>query len=267
MIYIKKPLILFSAFILAASAAFTVFVFSVRSPDKVYEWCVSPNAEHLFPAVLDGDTVYKGYDVLYGADEGEKVIYLTFDAGYDKGTHEAILNVLRRLDVPAAFFFDGNMLRRFPDIVERAYRDGHLVCNHTWNHPDMTAYGEDKEGYLSQLTKWDELYESLTGAAANKLMRFPMGRFSERCLQYNKEAGYTAVFWSFAYYDYDEEAQPSRDEAIEKIMARIHPGAVMLLHSTSKTNALILEDVIERIRAEGYRFAPLSELIMENPSH
>ena len=240
---------------------------SARSAGKgEYNWYFKA-AGHEQPVCFGGDKLPDEYGALYLGSPEEKTVYLTFDAGYDKGTHEAILNVLRRLDVPAAFFFDGNMLRRFPDIVERAFRDGHLVCNHTWNHPDMTAYGEDKEGYLSQLTKWDELYENLTGAAANKLMRFPMGRFSERCLQYNKEAGYTAVFWSFAYYDYDEEAQPSRDEAIEKIMARIHPGAVMLLHSTSKTNALILEDVIESIRAEGYRFAPLSELIMENPSH
>ena len=191
--------------------------------------------------------------------DGGKVLYLTFDAGYENGNVAIILDILKKHNAKGAFFILDNLIRRAPDLVKRMAEEGHAVCNHTKTHPDMTKI-HDKALFENQLSTLEKAYFDLTGQAMEKVYRPPQGRFSEENLAYAKDLGYKTLFWSFAYADWDNAKQPSPDAAKEKILSHLHNGEVMLLHPTSATNAAILDEVLTAIEAEGYRIAPLDEL-------
>ena len=222
-----------------------------------YDWYFKPTKDNSQPQVIPEATFINDYNTIYLGNKDEKKLYLTFDAGYDNGYHNAILDTLKEKNVPAAFFLDGNFLKTNPDIVKRMADEGHLVCNHSLKHPDMTKL-TDFESYKKQITEWESLVEQI-GITPQKYFRFPSGRFSKRALEYNEQLGLTNVFWSFAYYDWDTESQPDATAACEKIYSRIHNGAVILLHSTSKTNSEILGTVIDKLRADGYEFYSLTD--------
>ena len=190
--------------------------------------------------------------------DGGKVLYLTFDAGYENGYTPQILDVLREQQVPAAFFLVGDYLERCPDLVRRMAEEGHIVGNHTMNHPDMSRLTAD--AFQRELREVEELYRSITGADLLKFYRPPQGVYSEENLHQAKALGYQTVFWSLAHVDWNNDDQPDPDAAVEKLTGRLHDGAVILLHSTSKTNAEILGRLIEEWKDMGYRFAPLTEL-------
>ena len=158
-------------------------------------------------------------------------------------------------------FILGNLINRNPDLVIRMAQDGHIVGNHTNHHPDMTKK-ETFEDFKRELVSLEELYFQTTGQTISKYFRPPEGRFNRSSLQYAKELGYKTVFWSFAYADWDNLKQPSKEDAMKKIMDNVHNGAVILLHPTSATNAAILQDMIRCLKAQGYRFGTLDELTM-----
>ena len=195
----------------------------------------------------------------YVGDTGEKVIYLTFDAGYENGYTATILDTLKRQEVPACFFVVGHYVESAPELVKRMVAEGHLVANHTDSHPTMADIG-DKTAFLRELTGVEEKYRRVTGQEMPKLYRPPQGVYSEQNLQMAKEAGYHTFFWSLAYVDWYVDDQPTRQQALEKLVGRIHPGAIVLLHSTSATNAAVLEEVIVKWKELGYSFAPLTAL-------
>ena len=190
--------------------------------------------------------------------DGGKVLYLTFDAGYENGFTEEILDILKELEVPAAFFLTGDYLNREPDLVRRMTAEGHIVGNHTMTHPDMTAV--DGEAFRAELQGLEEKYFDITGQTLPKYYRPPQGVYDENTLKKARENGYQTVFWSLAYADWDNDHQPNPDEAVEKLNRRIHDGAVVLLHATSKTNAAILKRLLTGWMEMGYRFAPITEL-------
>lgn len=222
-----------------------------------YEWYFEPNEEHLQPKVIDKIPL-EGRQVLYCAEEGQKKVSITFDAGFDNGCHTPILDTLRAKGVLATFFVDGNFLKKNPELIKQMALDGHTIGNHTLNHADMTAL-TDFETYRTQIEGWNALLEE-QGQSPSGYFRFPQGKFSARALDYNEKLGLTTVFWSFAYYDWVEEDQPEPGAALEKIMSRMHDGCILLLHSTSATNAQILGDLIEALRSEGYEIVPLSRM-------
>ena len=197
-------------------------------------------------------------DAAYWDPDGGKVLYLTFDAGYENGYTDAILDVLQKHQVPAAFFVTGDYLTRAADLVRRMTREGHIVGNHTLSHPDMTA--RSPEEFRGELTGAEERYFDVTGQTMPKFYRPPQGIYDEGSLELAKAAGYRTVFWSLAYADWDNENQPDPEAAVEKLNSRIHDGAVVLLHATSKTNAEILDRLISGWKDMGYRFAPITEL-------
>ena len=199
------------------------------------------------------------YDAVYLGNTEEKVLYLTFDAGYENGCTAKILDVLKKHEVPAAFFLVGNYLEKNPDLVRRMVAEGHTVGNHTMHHPDMSKIAE-KAAFSKELADLETLYQQITGADMPKFYRPPQGNYSKENLQMAKELGYKTVFWSLAYVDWNNDAQPSREQAFSKLIPRVHNGAVVLLHSTSKTNAEILDELLTRWTEMGYRFAPISEL-------
>ena len=197
-------------------------------------------------------------DAAYLDPDGGKVLYLTFDAGYENGYTDAILDTLKKREVPAAFFLVGDYLEREPDLVRRMAAEGHIVGNHTRTHPDMTKLEGD--AFAAELRGMEELYEDVTGQTLPKFYRPPQGLYSEENLKKAREMGYRTVFWSLAYADWDNNDQPDPDAAVEKLTSRTHDGAVILLHATSKTNAQILDRLLSRWKDMGYRFAPLTEL-------
>ncbi|MBR3779057.1 MAG: delta-lactam-biosynthetic de-N-acetylase [Clostridia bacterium] len=206
------------------------------------------------------------YDAYYLGDTAQKRIYLTFDAGYENGYTAAILDTLKKQEVPAAFFVVGHYLESAPELVRRMAAEGHTVANHTYSHPDMSAIA-DKSAFLHELVRVEEKYREVTGQEMGKFYRPPQGKYSESNLKMAHEAGYTTFFWSLAYVDWYVDKQPTREEALAKLTGRIHPGAVVLLHSTSATNAAVLDEVITKWKEMGYTFGSLSELCKDNGAH
>lgn len=201
----------------------------------------------------------KEYNAYYRENTDEKVLYLTFDAGYENGYTEAILDVLKKQKVPAAFFVVGNYIETEPELVKRMVREGHIVGNHTYHHPDMSQISS-LEDFEEELTSLEKLYKDTTGKKMKKFYRPPQGKYSVSNLEMAKELGYTTVFWSLAYVDWYEDQQPSREEAFKKMIPRVHSGAIILLHSTSKTNAEVLDQLISKWKEMGYTFKSLNQL-------
>lgn len=197
-----------------------------------------------------------------GKDEGDKKpIYLTFDSGYENGYTAEILDILKEKKVPAAFFLVGNYIEENPELVKRMVAEGHIVGNHTMHHPDMSAIA-DEEAFKEEITELEETYKTVVGKEIPKFYRPPQGKYSEANLQQAYRLGYTTLFWSLAYVDWLENNQPDETESINLLNKRIHPGAIVLLHSTSKTNSKILAQLIDDWKEQGYEFRSVSELGM-----
>jgi len=212
------------------------------------------------PPVANATADYlKQFNAHYAADTQEKILYLTFDAGYENGNTHAILDALKKHNAPAAFFLVGNYLETSPDLVKRMVAEGHTVGNHTYHHPDMSKIST-AESFSQELQSLEALYEQVTGQPMKKYYRPPQGKYSESNLQMAKDLGYHTFFWSLAYVDWYENKQPTHDEAFQKLIVRIHPGAVVLLHSTSKTNGEILDELLTKWEEMGYTFGSLDEL-------
>ena len=193
-------------------------------------------------------------------DEGEKKpIYLTFDSGYENGYTAEILDILKEKKVPAAFFLVGNYIEENPELVKRIEAEGHIVGNHTMHHPDMSAIA-DEEAFKKEITELEDTYKAVVGKEIPKFYRPPQGKYSEANLEQASRLGYTTLFWSLAYVDWLENDQPDETESINLLNKRIHPGAVVLLHSTSKTNSKILAQLIDGWKSKGYEFRSVSEL-------
>lgn len=199
------------------------------------------------------------YNAYYVGEEEEKVIYLTFDAGYENGYTEDLLDTLKKHDVPAAFFLVGHYIRDNEDLVKRMVEEGHIVANHTATHPKMSAIS-DFEGFKQELEDVEKMYSDLIGEEMPKYYRPPQGKYNETNLEQAKELGYTTVFWSLAYVDWYDDNQPSHHYAYSKLLPRIHPGAIVLLHSNSQTNSEILDELITTWKEEGYTFMSLEYL-------
>ncbi len=201
----------------------------------------------------------KQYNAMYTGDTTKKVIYLTFDAGYDNGYTAAILDTLKKHQVPATFFVVGNFLETQPELVKRMVAEGHIVGNHTYSHPDMSAISA-AEGFEKELSKLEAKYAEITGQEMQKLYRPPQGKYSEQNLKMAHERGYKTFFWSLAYVDWYVDDQPTKEQAFAKLLPRIHPGAIVLLHSTSRTNCEILDELLTKWKEMGYTFSSLSAL-------
>ena len=252
----RDLLILLIAVVIALAVSISVFASSALTTGS---WGLSFRQEGAPPIGNAGKDQLRQYQAAYIGDVGEKVLYLTFDAGYENGCTAKILDTLKEKQVPAAFFLVGNYIQRSPDLVRRMVAEGHTVGNHTMHHYDMSRLS-DKAAFSKELTDLETLYKETVGQELPKYYRPPQGIYSEENLKMAQELGYQTVFWSLAYVDWNNDAQPTKEAAFAKLLPRTHNGAVVLLHSTSKTNAEILGELIDKWKAMGYRFGTLEEL-------
>ena len=206
-----------------------------------------------------GVSQLKKYDAAYIGNTGEKVIYLTFDAGYENGCTAKILDTLKAHEVTAAFFLVGNYIEKNGDLVRRMVEEGHIVGNHTMHHYDMSKIS-DRENFAKELKDLEKLFREKTGKDLPKYYRPPQGIYSEENLQMAKDLGYRTVFWSLAYVDWNNDNQPTKEYAFSKLLPRTHNGAVILLHSTSQTNAEILDELLTKWEDQGYSFENVDKL-------
>lgn len=199
------------------------------------------------------------YNSYYIGSNDEKVLYLTFDCGYENGNTEPILEALKKHNAPATFFVVGHFLETAPDLVKRMVQEGHTIGNHTYHHPDMSSIS-DIESFQKEMDDVADLFHEITGQELSPYYRPPQGKCNEENLKMAQELGYCTVFWSLAHVDWNQDSQPSHEEALNKLTSRVHPGAVVLLHNTSQTNGEILDELLTKWEEMGYSFMPLSEL-------
>ena len=255
----RDLLILLIAVVIALAVSVSVFASSALSTGS---WGLSFRQEGAPPIGNAGKDQLRQYQAAYIGNTNEKVLYLTFDAGYENGCTAKILDTLKEKQVPAAFFLVGNYIRQSPDLVRRMVAEGHTVGNHTMHHYDMSRLS-DKASFSKELTDLEALYKETVGQELPKFYRPPQGIYSEENLKMAQELGYKTLFWSLAYVDWNNDSQPTREAAFAKLLPRTHNGAVVLLHSTSKTNAEILGELIDKWKAMGYRFGTLEELFSQ----
>ena len=248
--------ILILAIVTAVTVAAAVFF---RSALPTGSWGLSFRQEGTAPIGNAGVDQLKRYDAVYIGDTSQKVLYLTFDAGYENGCTEKILDTLKKHEVKAAFFLVGNYIEKNADLVRRMVEEGHIVGNHTMHHYDMSKIA-DKGVFSKELQDLETLYKDVTGQEMPKFYRPPQGTYSEENLKMAKELGYKTVFWSLAYVDWNNDSQPTKEQAFAKLLPRTHDGAVVLLHSTSKTNAEILDQLLTKWKEMGSSFASVEEL-------
>ena len=273
----------YSFFILIYHSGDSVFVNpGAAYVSRLYVSCLFSTKEHFFPEAVetsadgnwglsfgqDGEPpaanatyeILAKYNAYYAEDTKEKRIYLTFDAGFENGNTEAILDALKKHHVPATFFVVGTYIKNNPELIRRMKEEGHTVGNHTYHHPDMSQIST-KESFEKELQDVEAEYQKITGEEMTKFYRPPQGKYNEDNLRMAKELGYHTFFWSLAYVDWYEDDQPTKEEAFDKLLRRIHPGAIVLLHSTSKTNAEILDELLTKWEEMGYTFGSLKQLI------
>lgn len=251
--------IIIAAIILTLILAIAAF----GASEAVYNWYNINNNNHMQPrADAQLEFIYQHNalhaDLSHGDDYDDKVIYLTFDAGYENGNVAKILDTLKAENVPAAFFVLENLITHNTDLIKRMQNEGHLVCNHTRRHKNMANFSKDD--FIAELSGLDSVCIEKTGQPLAKYYRPPEGCFNASNLDWASEMGYKTVFWSFAYADWDNAKQPDKDTAIKKILDHTHNGEIILLHPTSSTNAAILGTLIKEWRAMGYRFGSLDEI-------
>ena len=222
----------------------------------ITDWGLSFQSEGAPPVANASQEYLKNFDALYVGDTNQKEIYITFDAGFENGNTERILDALKKHGVKATFFLVGNYFETQPELVKRIAEEGHTIGNHTYSHPDMSKIG-DIQSFQTELQKNEALYRDILGSEMPKLYRPPQGKFCEENLKMAQQLGYSTVFWGLAYVDWYTDDQPTPEQAFSKLLPRIHPGAVVLLHSTSSTNAEILDELLTKWEETGYSFGDL----------
>lgn len=251
-------LVMYALGALTAKKAESVGV-SALLHEKSENWGLGFGTEGKPPTGNASAEELKKYNAYFIGDTTQNTIYLTFDCGYENGNTEPILDALKKHDVKATFFVVGNFLETSPEIVKRMIAEGHTVGNHTYHHLDMSSISS-MDAFKKETQDVENLFEQITGTPITKFYRPPQGKYNIENLKMAQELGYHTFFWSLAYVDWYKDKQPTKDEAFGKLLKRIHPGAIVLLHSTSSTNAQILDELLTKWEEMGYTIKPLTEL-------
>ncbi len=256
----KKTFVLILAILMTINAV----KLNTVAYDETYSWYCVRAKSNLQPTMPGEFSFINEYNTLWlnssvSDSDTKKIAYLTFDAGYENGNVEKVLDVLKDKNVPGAFFILINLIKSEPELIIRMVDEGHMVCNHTAYHKDITKFDTIEE-FATEVDLLNNAFKDLTGQEMPKYFRPPEGKFNKKSLRFSSQLGYKTVFWSFAYADWDNANQPSIEFAKTKIISNIHNGAVLLLHPTSATNAAVLGDIIDKMREDGYEFGTLEDL-------
>lgn len=224
---------------------------------KKIEWGLKRNDNHNQPDVgKENRKILEENNGICLGNKDKKILYLTFDEGYEAGYTSKILEILKENDVKAAFFITAHYLNTQDDLVKQMLEEGHIVGNHTVNHKSMPNLSEE-EIRKEVMDLHTVIYEKF--GYEMKYIRPPKGEFSEKTIKYTNKLGYKTVMWSFAYEDWNEDNQPKEEKAKEKIISNFHNGEIILLHGNSKTNTMILDSIIKEAKNMGYEFKSLDE--------
>ena len=205
------------------------------------------------------DEIVRENDAYYIGSPDENAVYLTFDCGYENGNLPMILDALRDHDVPALFFLTGHFMVSEPELVIRMVNEGHIVGNHTYDHPNLTQVSQER--FMHELVQAEEKFFEITGTQMAKYLRPPEGKFNQEMLDWASDAGYYTILWSLAYVDWYVDQQKGASHAHTQVMNRIHPGAIILLHSTSSDNAEAMDALLASVKEAGYEFKTLDDLV------
>lgn len=255
----KKKLYVFFLFVLICLSNLPV-----HAASEGYSWYIRRGKEHVLPTIEMGTrTLLEKYDAYYLNEacskiNEEKVIYLTFDVGYENGNVEKTLDILKEENVQGAFFVLSHFLKSAPACAQKMLNEGHLVCNHTATHKNACTLTEEE--LREEISSLETIFSEKTGARMSPFFRPPEGKYDEKTLALAKKLGYKTVFWSLAYADWDDKKAPSDEKAKELLKNNTHNGAIVLIHPTSDINVRILKDMIHYWKNEGYRFGTLEEL-------
>ncbi|WP_163539539.1 delta-lactam-biosynthetic de-N-acetylase [Gracilibacillus sp. YIM 98692] len=226
-----------------------------------YGWGYKKATNHEQPDVGMYKPILDKYNGYYVDESGDKHIYLTFDNGYEAGYTEQILDVLKEKQVPATFFLTGHYIDDQKNLVKRMLQDGHIIGNHSNGHKDFTKL--TKAELAADLESLTKKIKSVSDKAVVQYVRPPSGTFSEKSLQWANELGYTHIFWSLAFVDWNQGSEKGWRHAYNEVMNQIHPGAIILMHTVSQDNADALESLINDLRQQGYTFKSLDDLMMK----
>ncbi|WP_192599604.1 polysaccharide deacetylase family protein [Sporosarcina limicola] len=250
--------LLMAAFILIAGLVFNPF----SAKAEAFHWGFKKAVDEVPPSAGAAlDSLLDKHGALYKGKPDEKIVYLTFDNGYENGYTESILNTLKKEDVPATFFVTGHYVKSATPLVKRMIAEGHGIGNHSYNHPNMTNLSEKE--MENEWRKLDEILLKLTGLKRTVYFRPPEGTFNERLLSKANEMGYRHIFWSVAFIDWHRDKPKGRDFAYGELMNQLHPGALILMHTVSPDNAEALPSFIQDAKKKGYSFQTLDDLVLE----
>ncbi|NLP47066.1 MAG: delta-lactam-biosynthetic de-N-acetylase [Epulopiscium sp.] len=229
---------------------------SQYSNDKK-SWWFRRNQEHIPPSAQE-EIIIEDFDTYYLGNTEEKVIYLTFDEGYENGYTSQILDILKENEIQAAFFVTQPYVKQQQDLVQRMIDEGHVVGNHSITHPDLTTLSDEQ--VIHEIKGMEEYYQEVMGQSMDPFFRPPSGNYSERTLKLTQEVGYKTIFWSMAYQDWDINNQPGKETAYKHVMDNHHSGAIILLHAVSQSNTEALDQILQDLKQEGYQFKSLYDL-------
>lgn len=228
---------------------------------EAYGWGYKKNNNHQRPDVGKYEQILENHQAFYVDETTDKVLYVTFDNGYEQGYTKQVLDVLQKQNVPATFFVTGHYVKSEPALVKRMNDDGHIIGNHSNTHPDFTNMS--KENMKRELATLEEYVGELTDQKELTYLRPPRGTFNEDTLKWADELGYVHVFWSLAFKDWEVDKQKGWKYAYDQILSQVHPGAILLLHTVSEDNAEALDKVITQLKEQGYQFKSLDDLMIK----
>lgn len=227
---------------------------------QAHGWGYKKNDNGKPPEIGVYDQLIKPYDAFYIGDPNKKEIYLTFDNGYEAGYTSSFLDVLKKHDVQATFFVTGHYVKEEPELLNRMVKDGHIIGNHSYSHPDFTTM--TKNEMEEELSRLDDAVKKVANVQTAPYLRPPRGTFDAQTLKWAQELGYAHIFWSVAFKDWETDKQKGWQYSYESVMNQVHPGAIILLHTVSEDNATALDKIITALKDEGYTFKNLDYLYM-----
>lgn len=231
-------------------------IISITSLNNSYNYGIKPSINNERPDAGEYNKLINNKDNYY-IGEDDKVLYLTFDMGYEMGYSDTILDVLKSNNVTAGFFITGHFLKN-KELLIRMVDEGHVVGNHSYTHPDMSKL--NRKEIQNELERVEQEFNLITESKLDKFLRPPRGIFSKNYLDITNDLGYKNIFWSLAYVDWKTDQQKGKDYAFKSVTSKLHNGAIILLHSVSKDNMEALDDIIKYALNEGYTFKSLNDL-------